>query len=89
MNSSASPAYNDRVAGRYMNDALVERDPETVDQLIARVLRRAHRRADTLNGPNDARAILHLADAFADELATANPRFDRLRFIKDAIDDPS
>jgi hypothetical protein len=72
-----------------MNDVLEERDPEAVDQLIARVLRRAHGTAEALGRPNEARAILHLAQSFADELATADPRFDRLRFIHDAIEDPS
>jgi hypothetical protein len=42
-----------------------------------------------LDAPNDARAILHLAESFADELAAANPRFDRLRFIEDVTEGPS
>jgi hypothetical protein len=58
-------------------------------ELIARVLCRAHRTAEALDEPNEARAILHLAQSFADELTTANPRFDRLRFIRDATTDPS
>jgi hypothetical protein len=62
---------------------------EAVDQLIARVLRRAHSTADARNAPNEARAILDVAQSFADELASANPRFDRLRFIEDATEDPS
>jgi hypothetical protein len=89
VNTLTSPADNGRDAGRHMNDALLERGPEAVDQLIARVLRQAHTTADTLDEPNEARAILHLAHSFADELATTNPRFDRLRFIKDATEDPS
>ncbi len=72
-----------------MNDALVERDPEAVDQLIARVLSRAHRTMEALNAPGEKRAILHVAHSFADELSTLNPRFDRLQFIKDATEDPS
>jgi hypothetical protein len=79
VNTLTSPADNGRVAGR----------DETVDQLIARVLRRAHLMADARNAPIEARAILHLAQSFADELATADPRFDRLRFIEDATEDPS
>jgi hypothetical protein len=63
--------------------------PETVDQLIARVLSGAHRTIEALNAPDEARAILHVAYAFADELATLDPRFDRLRFIKDVTEDPS
>jgi len=57
---------------------------EEVDQLIARVLSRAHRTMEGLNAPNEARAILRVAHAFADELSTLDPRFDRLEFIKDA-----
>jgi hypothetical protein len=67
----------------------LETDPEAVDRLIARVLRRAHRSSETLNAPNEARAILQVAQSFADELAIANPRFDRLRFIEDVAEDPS
>jgi hypothetical protein len=45
--------------------------------------------AEALNEPNQARAILHIAQSFADELATADPRFDRLQFMRDATEDPS
>jgi hypothetical protein len=69
--------------------APIEMPHETADELIARVLRRAHRNSETLNAPYEARAILHVAESFADELAIANPRFDRLRFIKYVTDDPS
>ena len=69
-----------------MNDAPVERDPEAVDQLIVRVLRRAHRTAHARNEPNGARVILHVAHLFADELANANPRFDRPSFIRHAAE---
>ena len=89
MNPSAAPARSGEVEGRYMNGALGESDPEAVEQLIARVLRRAHRTAETFEAPNDARVILHVAHSFADELAPANPRFDRLRFITDATEAPS
>lgn len=88
MNTLTSPADNGRVAGRHMND-LVEREPEAAAQLIAHVLRRAHTTADALDEPNEARAILHVAHSFADELATTNPRFDRLQFIKNATEDAS
>jgi len=67
----------------------LERDPGAVDQLIARVLSRAHRSMEALNAPSEARAILHVAHSFADELATLDPRFDRLQFIKDATENPS
>ena len=77
MNPSALPAH-------------VETPPnEAVDQLIARVLDRAHRTAEAVDEPNQARTILHVAQSFADELAIADPRFDRLQFIKDATEDPS
>jgi hypothetical protein len=65
------------------------RDPEAVDQLIARVLSRAHRTTEALDAPDEARAILHVAHRFADELASLDPRFDRLQFIKDVTEDPS
>ena len=70
-------------------DALIRRDPVPVEQLIAHVLRRAHRMAETLSAPNEARAILHVAQSFADDLAIADPNFDRLRFIQAATDGPS
>lgn len=89
MNPPGPRTHNGRVAGRYMNDALEEKEPEAVDQLITRVLRRAHGTAEALDRPNEARAILHLAQSFADELATADPRFDRVRFIEDATADPA
>jgi hypothetical protein len=69
--------------------APIEKPHETVDQLIARVLRQAHGTMDALGAPGEARAILHVAHSFADELATLDPRFDRLQFIKDATGDPS
>jgi hypothetical protein len=68
---------------------LLEAGPETVDQLIARVLGRAHRTMEAHDAPNEARAILQVAHSFADELASLDPRFDRLEFIKDVTDDPS
>jgi hypothetical protein len=38
--------------------------------------------------PGEARAILGVAHSFADELAAANPCFDRLGFIKNATEQP-
>jgi acyl transferase domain-containing protein len=78
VNPSAAPALT-----------ALEMDPEAVDQLITRVLSRAHRTMEALNAPNEARAILHIAELFADELATLDPRFDRLQFIEDITEDPS
>jgi hypothetical protein len=69
--------------------APIETPHETVDQLIARVLHRAHQTAEAHDAPDEARAMLYLAHSFADELATLDPRFDRLQFIKDATEDPS
>ena len=67
----------------------LETDLEATDRLIGRVLRRAHQSSETLHAPDEARAILHVAESFADELGIANPRFDRLRFIKDVMEHPS
>ena len=69
--------------------APIETPHETVDELIARVLRRAHGTMEALSSPGEARAILHVAHSFADELATLDPGFDRLQFIKDVTEDPS
>jgi hypothetical protein len=62
--------------------------PTQVD-LIVEVLRRAHLQADAVDAPNEARAILHVAQSFADELAADDPEFDRLCFIEKATEDPS
>jgi predicted nucleic acid-binding protein len=66
--------------------ALVENDTETIE-LIARVLGRAHRTTEALESPNDARTILKVAHLFADELASFDPDFDRLKFIQDITED--
>ena len=44
---------------------------------------------EALSAPNEARAVLHVAHSFADELATMDPEFDRLQFIKGVTEDPS
>jgi hypothetical protein len=41
------------------------------------------------DAPDEARAVLHIAQSFADELAILDPRFDRMQFIKDATEDRS
>jgi hypothetical protein len=69
--------------------APVETPHETVDELIARVLRQTHGEMEALDEPNEARAILRVTQLFADELAALDPRFDRVQFIKDATEDPS
>jgi hypothetical protein len=86
MNPSPVDADTRSVVSRSMKHALVEVDPESVGQLIARVLREAHHTAEVLNAPNEARAILDVAHSFADELADADPQFDRLGFIRAATD---
>ena len=68
---------------------LVKCNHEAVDELVARVLSRAHRAIEHLGSPHEARAILHVAHSFADELADLDPRFDRLQFMKDVTEDPS
>ena len=70
------------------NEPLVTRDPGAVDQLIVRVLSEAHRTMEAFGAPNEARAILNVAHSFADELTALDPRFDRLRFIKDITENP-
>ena len=69
--------------------ALVEGDPEAVDQFVARVLRRAHQSAEARNAPDEARAILDVAHRFADELIASDPGFDRFGFVGAATEDPS
>jgi hypothetical protein len=77
------------MVGRYMNDALIEGDPEAVDQFVARVLRRAHQSAEARNEPSEARAILGVAHLFADELTASDPGFDRFDFITAATEGPA
>jgi hypothetical protein len=52
-----------------------------LDEFIAQVLGRAHRAAMAVGAPDAARAILAVAEAFADELAAADSQFDRLAFL--------
>jgi hypothetical protein len=63
--------------------------PETVDQLVARVLCRAHQAAMAVGAADEARAILEVARLFADELASADPEFDRMAFLVSVMKDPS
>jgi hypothetical protein len=67
--------------------AQIETPHETIER-IARVLRRSHERMQAQNAPAEARAVLHVAHSFADELAALDPEFDRVRFVKDATEDP-
>ncbi len=74
---------------RFANELLVAGEPLAVDEFVARVLGRAHRAACAHAEPDEARVILELAHLFADELATTNVRFDRLRFIEAVIEEPA
>jgi hypothetical protein len=68
---------------------LVEVGIETVERFIARVRRRAHLAALDVGEPDQARAVLTVAHAFADELARADARFDRLAFVAAVMEDVS
>jgi hypothetical protein len=71
------------------DDSRVAGPHEPVDEMIARVLGGAHRGMEAFDAPNEARTILHVAHSFADELAAVDPRFDRLQFMRDVMDDPA
>jgi hypothetical protein len=75
------------VVGRYIDH--VASHAEAIDQFVARVLRRAHQSAEARNAPNEARAILDVAQMFADELIADNPGFDRFGFVEAATEGPS
>src|SRR5215216_5836861 len=49
VNPPAPPAPSSDVGGRPMTATSLERDPEAVDQLVARVLSRAHRTTEAVN----------------------------------------
>jgi hypothetical protein len=67
------------------NNALAE---EVIGKIVE-VLGRAHRRAAAANEPGEARAILHVAHEFANELAGARSDFDRVLFIREITEAPS
>jgi hypothetical protein len=69
-------------------DTLIAGDPAAVELWIANVLGRAHRTAEELGAPDEARAILNVAYSFADALAIADPQFDRMRFMQAAMESP-
>ena len=62
------------------------REPRAVAVTLASSARRT---MEARGAPSEARAILHVAHSFADELSTLDPRFDRLQFIKDITEDPA
>ena len=81
MTASSVAPYSRTAVDRYTTAALVEGDAEAVDQFVARVLHRAHEAAEARNAPSEARAILDVAQMFADELIAGDPGFDRLSFV--------
>ena len=83
MTTTTPPTDSEKPNDPFTDNALLQGDPVGVARLIARVLRDAHRKALAVN-PNDARGVFYVAHCFADELAITNPRFDRLRFIREA-----
>jgi hypothetical protein len=68
--------------------ALIDADPAAVEELIAQVLGRAHRAAESSDAPDEARVIFEIAHSFADRLEGMEPRFDRQRFIETVTDRP-
>jgi len=74
---------------RFAHEPLGAGGPLAVDEFVARVLGQAHQAAYAHAAPDEARVILELAQVFADELAKADLRFDRLRFIEAATEEPA
>lgn len=56
------------------------------ETVIARVLCTAHHTAQTRNAADEERAILHVAQSFADEMDIRDPQFDRVEFIQVATE---
>ena len=86
---TSSVALDSRTVGRYIESRARRGRSEAVDQFVARVLRRAHESAEARNAPNEARAILDVAQMFADELIASDPAFDRFSFVVAATEGPS
>jgi hypothetical protein len=89
MNAATVSPDRASVGARSTNHALVEGAEEAVDQFVARVLRRAHERAEARDAPSEARAILEVAHLFADEWIAGDPGFDRFGFVEAATEGPS
>lgn len=81
----SAETYDTTIVG----DALIQGDPPPVEQLIARVLGRAHRMAERSDDPAGSRLVLRVAHSFADELAVAHPGFDRGCFVHTITDGQS
>lgn len=86
MNPPRYPADRGQLADLHVDDAPRSWDWEGVEEWINGVLRRARQRAEAADGPDALRGLLYVTHCFADELATANPRFDRQRFIRAATE---
>jgi hypothetical protein len=67
-------------SGRFTHPPVPSR-PVSIEEYVADVLRRAHQAAEAVNEPDEARAVLHVAQLFADDLGTRDLRFDRVEFI--------
>jgi hypothetical protein len=89
MNPPRYPGDRSQLADLRVDDATRSWDWEGVEEWINGVLTRARQRAEAADGPDALRGLLYVTRCFADELATANPRFDRLRFIRAATEGPS
>jgi hypothetical protein len=87
--NTAPALQSAETARRFATELLVAGERSAVDEFVARVLGQAHQAAHANGAPDEARVILDLAQSFADELAKSNPRFDRLRFIEAATEEPS
>jgi hypothetical protein len=87
--NTAPPADSTETTRRFGNELPVAGEPVAVDEFVARVLGQAHQAAHAHAAPDEARVILDLALLFAGELAKTNVRFDRLRFIHAATEEPS
>ena len=84
---TAPVADSGEITGHLPNQLLVADELLAFDQFIARVLRRAHHAAEAAQAPDEARAILDVAQLFADDLAQTDLPFDRLRFIEAVTED--
>jgi hypothetical protein len=93
INASAPVVATDRsyetTDSRRANDPPAPGEPVAVDRYIADLLRRAHQTAEAVHGPDEARAILHVAQLFAEELAKTEPQFDRGEFIEAITREPA
>jgi hypothetical protein len=75
------PEISPEVIDRSSTSDLLDLSIDAVERFIARVLRRAHLAGLAVGEPGEARAILTVAQSFADELARADARLDRLAFV--------